>query len=114
MIQRFHPGSRLSQAVVANGFVFIAGQVADDGDVGIEAQTRSVLAKIDRLLEEAGSSKSKLLMVNVFLPHMIDFDAMNHVYDAWIDRDNLAARACVEARLADPELRVEMTAVASL
>jgi enamine deaminase RidA (YjgF/YER057c/UK114 family) len=50
--------------------------------------------------------------VNVFLPHIADFEAMNGVYDAWIDPRNPAARACVEARLADPDLRVEITAVA--
>lgn len=114
MIQRYQVGSRMSQAVTANGFVFIAGQVADDRKAGIEAQTRDVLAKIDRLLAEAGSDKSRLVAVNVFLPHITDFEAMNSVYDAWIDPKNPAARACVEARLADPDLRVEMTAIATV
>jgi enamine deaminase RidA (YjgF/YER057c/UK114 family) len=114
MIQRHQAGSRMSQAVTANGFVFIAGQVANNRKAGIEEQTRDVLAKIDELLAEAGSSKAKLVAVNVFLPHITDFEAMNGVYDAWIDPKNPAARACVEARLADPDLRVEMTAVAVL
>lgn len=104
----------MSQAVSANGFVFVAGQVADNRKAGIAEQTRDVLAKIDALLAEAGSSKSKLVAVNVFLPHIVDFDAMNAVYDRWIDPAHPAARACVEARLADPDLRVEMTAVAVL
>ena len=112
MIQRYQAGSRMSQAVSANGFVFIAGQVAEDRKAGIAGQTRDVLAAIDALLAEAGTSKSKLVAVNVFLPHITDFDAMNEVYDAWIDPANPPARACVEARLADPDLRVEMTAVA--
>ena len=72
------------------------------------------LAKIDALLQEAGTDRSKLLAVNVFLPAIVDFDAMNGVYDNWIDPQNPPARACVEARLADPDLRVEMTAVAAL
>lgn len=114
MIQRYQVGSRMSQAVSANGFVFIAGQVANDRKAGIEAQTGDVLAKIDALLEQAGTNRSKLVAVNVFLPHITDFEAMNSVYDAWIDPNNPAARACVEARLADPDLRVEMTAVAVL
>ena len=112
MIQRYQAGSRMSQAVSANGFVFIAGQVAEDREAGIAGQTRDVLAAIDALLAEAGTSKAKLVAVNVFLPHITDFDAMNAVYDAWIDPANPPARACVEARLADPDLRVEMTAVA--
>jgi enamine deaminase RidA (YjgF/YER057c/UK114 family) len=112
MLQRYQIGSRMSQAVTANGFVFIAGQVANDRKAGIEVQTRDVLTKIDQLLTAAGSSRSKLVAVNMFLPHITDFEAMNGVYDAWIDPKNPAARACVEARLADPDLRVEMTAVA--
>lgn len=112
MIKRFQAGSRMSQAVVGGGTVYIAGQVADDWNASIEEQTRQVLAKIDALLAEAGSEKSKLLAVNVFLPHIKDFDAMNSVYDTWIDPANPPARACVEARLADGSLRVEMTAVA--
>ena len=114
MIKRFEVGSRMSQAVAANGLLYVAGQVADDRKAGVEDQTRDVLAKIDALLAQAGTSKSKLVALNVFLPSIGDFDAMNTVYDAWIDPQNPAARACVEARLADPDLRVEMTAVALL
>ena len=114
MIQRYKSGSRMSQAVAYGGIVHIAGQVADTRKAGLEQQVREVLAKIEALLAEAGSDKSRLLAVNVFLPSIADFDAMNRVYDAWIDPANPPARACVEARLADPDLRVEMTAVAAL
>lgn len=114
MIQRFQVGTRMSQAVVHGGTVYVAGQVADESQASLEDQTRDVLRKIDALLKEAGTDKSKLLAVNVFLPNIADFGAMNSVYDAWIDRDNPPARACVEARLANPDLRVEMTAVAAL
>ncbi len=114
MIMRYQKGSRMSQAVSHNGVVYIAGQVAENRKAGIEDQTRDVLSKVDGLLNEAGTDKSKLLAVNIFLPAIVDFDAMNGVYDAWIDPENPAARACVEARLADPDLRVEMTAVAAL
>ena len=114
MIKRYGAGKRMSQAVAAGGLLYVAGQVADGRKAGIEDQTRDVLSKIDALLAAAGSDKSKLVAVNVFLPNIADFDAMNSVYDAWIDPQNPAARACVEARLADPDLRVEMTAVALL
>ena len=60
------------------------------------------------------SCKSKLVAVNVFLPQIGDFDAMNRIYDAWVDPERLPARACVEARLADPDLRIEVTAVAAV
>lgn len=112
MIERYQVGARMSQAVAAGSMVFIAGQVADDRKAGIESQTRAVLAKLDHLLAEAGTGKSKLVAVNLFLPHITDFDAMNEVYDRWVDPANPAARACVEARLADPDLRIELTAIA--
>jgi enamine deaminase RidA (YjgF/YER057c/UK114 family) len=114
MINRFQVGSRMSQAVVHAGTVYISGQVADDRKTPLEKQTQQVLAKIDALLKAAGTDKSKLLAVNVFLPHITDFDAMNKVYDVWIDKTNPPARACVEARLADPDLRIEITAIATV
>jgi enamine deaminase RidA (YjgF/YER057c/UK114 family) len=114
MISRLHIGPRMSQAVVHGDTVYIAGQVADDRKGSIESQTQQVLAKIDALLEAAGTDRSKLLAVSVFLPQITDFDAMNKVYDNWIDKKNPPIRACVEARLADPDLRIEMTAMAAV
>ena len=114
MIERYHKGPRMSQAVVHAGTVYIAGLVANNRKGSIEEQTLDVLEKIGALLKETGTDKSKLLSVNVFLPHITDFEAMNSVYDNWIDKDNPPVRACVEARLADPDLRVEMTAVAAV
>lgn len=113
MIKRYKVGPRMSQAVVGTPTVFLAGQVADDQNAGVEEQTRQVLAKIDALLAEAGTDKSRLLSVAVYLPNIADFAAMNSVYDTWIDKQNPAARACVEARLAAPGLRVEIVAIAS-
>lgn len=113
MIKHIQSGSRMSQAVVYGGLVHIAGQVANDRKAGLEGQTLDVLAKIDALLAEAGTSKSRLVAVNVFLPHIGDFEAMNAIYDAWVDPAHLPARACVEARLADPDLRIEITAMAA-
>jgi enamine deaminase RidA (YjgF/YER057c/UK114 family) len=112
MIKRYRIGPRMSQAVTGTATVYLAGQVADDQNASVEEQTRQVLAKIDGLLAEAGSDKSKLLSVAVFLPNIADFAAMNSVYDKWIDPANPPARACVEARLAAPGLRVEIVAVA--
>ena len=111
MTKHFDVGPRMSQAVVRGGFIHIAGQVPDDRTTSVEDQTKQVLAKIDALLEQAGGSKSALLSVNVFLAAIGDFDRMNSVYDKWIDPACPPARACVEGRLADPNIRVEMTAV---
>jgi enamine deaminase RidA (YjgF/YER057c/UK114 family) len=107
-------GPLMAQTVVHNGIAYIAGQVADDRKAGIEAQTRDVLAKVDALLALAGTDKSKLLALNVFLPHISDFEAMNSVYRTWIDPQRPPARACVEARLADPDLRIEISATAAV
>ena len=114
MIKYYQSGPRMSQAVAYGGLVHIAGQVANDRKAGIEGQTRDVLAKLEALLAEAGTNKSKLVAVNIFLPQIGDFDAMNRIYDAWVDPERVPARACVEARLADPDLRIEVTAVAAV
>jgi enamine deaminase RidA (YjgF/YER057c/UK114 family) len=114
MIKYFQSGPRMSQAVAYGGLVHIAGQVADDRKAGIEEQTRDVLSKIESLLVEAGTSKSRLVAVNIFLPQISDFETMNRIYDAWVDPERVPARACVEARLADPDLRIEVTAVAAV
>lgn len=114
MISRFQTGPRMSQAVVHGDTVYIAGQVADDRKASLKNQTQQVLAKIDVLLKTASTDRSQLLAVNVFLPHITDFDAMNEVYDAWVDKKSASVRACIEARLADPDLRIEITAIAAL
>ena len=114
MIRRIQTGTRMSQAVIHGDTVYLAGQVADDRKSSLETQTHQVLARIDALLKEAGTDKSNLLAVTVFLPHITDFDAMNRVYDAWVDKTNPPARACIEARLADPDLRIEISAIAAL
>lgn len=111
MAKRLVVGSRMSQAVVHGGFVYIAGQTADNRKASLEEQTCQVLDKIEALMKEAGGSKSTLMSVEVFLPNIVDFDAMNKIYDAWIDPANPPSRACIEARLADSDLKVEMSAV---
>lgn len=112
-ITRINPGKRFSAAVRHNDTLYVAGQTADNEAGTVEEQTREVLAKIDDLLARGGSSKAKLLSINVYLSNIADFAAMNSVYDAWIDTANLATRATIESRLASPNLRVEMTAIAA-
>ena len=112
MITRIEPGKRMSQAVVANGFVFLAGQVATDPSRSVQEQTRQVLGEIDRLLGIAGSSKTNILSANVYLADMADFGAMNSVWDEWVHPEAKPARATVEARLATPDYKVEIQIVA--
>lgn len=113
MIERIECGKRMSAAVVSGGHVYISGQVADDRTESIEGQARQVLQKIDAILDKAGSSRAKLVMVNVYLPNILDFEAMNRVYDEWVAPGAAPARATVETRLANANLRIEISAIAA-
>ncbi|WP_279477978.1 RidA family protein [Aureimonas sp. SK2] len=112
-IRRIEPGRRMSAAVVHGNTVYLAGQVGNPGE-DVSAQTKTVLAEIDRLLAEAGSDKSKILSATIWLADMKDFAAMNAVWDAWVDPANPPARATGESALAAPEYRVEIIVVAAI
>jgi enamine deaminase RidA (YjgF/YER057c/UK114 family) len=112
-IQRVHPGPRMSEMVIHNDTVYLAGQIADDGSTDVESQTRDVLRQIDALLAEAGTDKSKLLTATIFLADIGTFAEMNKAWDVWVDPTNAPARATVEARLAAPEYLVEILVVAA-
>lgn len=111
-IRRIEPGPRMSQAVVHGNTAYLAGQVGAPGE-SVTAQTRAVLAQIDRLLAEAGSDKSRILSATIWLADIADFAAMNSVWDNWVDPANPPARATGESRLAAPEYRVEIIVVAA-
>ncbi|ARW17226.1 2-iminobutanoate/2-iminopropanoate deaminase [Komagataeibacter europaeus] len=113
-IKRLQPEERLTGAVVHGHTVYLAGQVADDPTLDAEGQTADILRQIDALLAEAGTSSARLLSVQIFLSDMNDMAAMNRAWDAWLDRDAKPARATVEARLADPRWKVEITGIAAL
>ena len=112
-IIRHDPGPRMSQAVEHNGVVYLAGQVANDMGTDVGAQTRQVLAKIDALLETAGSNKSKLLWAQLWVTDMRNFAAMNDVWDAWIDPTNPPVRAGLCSDLAAPGYLVEIMVTAA-
>ena len=113
-IKRIDVGPRMSQVVVHNGVVYTAGQVAQGAPGGtIAEQTADILNSIDILLEKAGTDKSKLISATIWITDMGDFAAMNLVWDAWVAEGNAPARACIEARLASPDLLVEIGIVAA-
>ncbi|MEH3087967.1 MAG: RidA family protein [Xylophilus ampelinus] len=112
-VQRFHVGKRLSETAVHNGTVYLAGQVADDASKDIAGQTAEVLGMVDRLLAEAGSDKSRILMATIYLADLADFDGMNAVWDVWVDPGNAPPRATVQARLARPGWRIEVVVTAA-
>jgi enamine deaminase RidA (YjgF/YER057c/UK114 family) len=111
-INRIEPGKRMSGAVVHGDMVYLAGQVGTEG-ADIAEQCRTALAEVDRLLQAAGSSKSKILQTTVWLADIGDFAAMNAVWDGWIDPANPPARATGESRLAAPGYKVEFIVVAA-
>lgn len=112
-INRFETNNRMSQAVVHNGIIYLAGQVGKAGE-NVVAQMQTALAEIDRLLAAQGSSKSRLLQCTIWLANIDDFGAINDVWELWIDKHNPPARATCEAKLVDPAYRVEVVAIAAV
>lgn len=113
MIQRYDAGPRMSEMVVHNGTIYLAGQIADDDDADVASQTRQVLAAIDALLARAGSDKSKILRAEIFLADLADFGAMNAVWETWVVPGQTPARATVQAALASPKWKVEIVVTAA-
>jgi enamine deaminase RidA (YjgF/YER057c/UK114 family) len=113
-IKRLHVGKTLSEVAIHNGTVYLAGQIAEDLTQDIAGQTKEVLGHIDRLLAEAGSDKSRILMCQIFLSELDDFAAMNAVWNEWVAQGNTPPRATVQAKLAKPEWLVEMVVTAAL
>jgi enamine deaminase RidA (YjgF/YER057c/UK114 family) len=112
-IQRHDQTAILSQAVQHGDTVYLAGVVAKNVEADIKGQTREVLDEIDRLLGKCGSSKSKVLSAQIWVTDIRNRAPMNEVWTAWVDKANLPARACVEAKLADPKALVEIMVVAA-
>ena len=111
MIERYQSNQRMSQIVTfpASGtMVALSGQVADTRSLDVEGQTREVLAKIDRLLREAGASKEQIVSASIWLKDIQSFDEMNRVWDEWVPSGHAPARACVESNLAFDDLLVEV------
>ena len=113
-IQRIEPGARMSQAVIHNGVVYLAGQVAGKAKGGsVAEQTKDILEIIDGLLQEADSDKSKLLQTQIFLTDISTFAEMNKVWEGWVSPGNVPARATIEAKLASPDYKVEIMVIAA-
>ena len=114
-ITRIDEGDRMSQIVIHNDVVYLSGQVGNpdaDGD-DITKQTATTLAKVDALLEKAGTDKSKLLQVTIWLKDMSYFADMNAVWNNWVIPGQKPARACGESKLARETLLVEVIATAA-
>jgi enamine deaminase RidA (YjgF/YER057c/UK114 family) len=113
-ITRQNAGPRMSQAVIHNGTVYLAGQVSAEPPASTKGQTEQVLKKIDAALAAAGTSKSNLLSATIYLSNIANFDEMNAAWDAWVQPGNTPARATVETRLANPKCLVEISVIAAI
>jgi enamine deaminase RidA (YjgF/YER057c/UK114 family) len=113
-IQRINVGKRLSEAVVHGNTVYLAGEVPEDLSLDITGQTEQVLMKIEKLLKQVGSDKTKILSAQIFLPDMKDFAGMNVAWEKWVVPGHTPARATIEAKLANPAYKVEIMCIAAL
>lgn len=114
-IQRQLTNERMSQIVVHGGTLYLSGQVGDDMQAGIEQQTRETLGNIERLLDLAGTDKTRLLSVPIYLKDIdAHFEGMNSVWDQWLPKGVAPARATVQAKLCEPQILVEMSVVAAV
>src|SRR5689334_24895879 len=105
---RHEPSKLLSKVVEANGFVFTAGITAANRKQDAKGQTEQILKEIDRLLKLCGTDKTKVGVPDIRLR-----DPMNEAWNAWTKGENLPGRACIEAKLADPQVLVEIAVVAA-
>ncbi len=104
-----------SHGVVANGFVFVSGQLPMDSKgvmaKGIEAQTKQSLENVKAVLEAAGSSMDKVVKVTVFMKDLNEFAKMNAVYGTFFSKD-YPARATVQAARIPKDALVEIEVIA--
>ncbi len=112
-ITRYETMTRMSRIVVHGDTIYLCGQTAKDRSGNIQDQTRTTLEKVEELLAKVGSDKSRILSATIYLANMGHFQQMNEVWDVWVPVGQAPARACVEARLASPDLLVEISVVAA-
>jgi enamine deaminase RidA (YjgF/YER057c/UK114 family) len=113
-IQRFENGPRMSRVVVHNDTVYLAGLTADKtAGQSVAEQTREILGRIDGLLKEGGTDKSKLVQAVIWLQDIRTVDEFNKEWDAWVVAGSTPARACIEARLQSPKKMIEIQVTAA-
>jgi enamine deaminase RidA (YjgF/YER057c/UK114 family) len=113
-IVRIVTNGRRGRAAIYNGTVFIGGTVAEDRTQDIRGQMMQIVAKIDEVLAQAGTEKSRLLTVQIWMKNIIeDFNGMNEVWDSWIDPDEAPARATAQCEMGASDILVEVVVTAA-
>lgn len=111
-IVRIETNPRRGRAVVYNGMAFVGGQAADDRSQDIRGQTRQTLAKIEKVLADAGSDKSRLLSAQIWIKDIAkDFAGMNEIWDAWVPPNAAPARATAQCEMGAPDVLVEIIVI---
>lgn len=114
-LKRLGDPTTISDAVIHNNVVYLAGQVAEDPvSPSVYEQTRNILGQIDALLKEAGTDKTKIIKANIWLADISTFADMNKAWKEWVATGQAPARATVEAKLADPKWKVEIMMTAAI
>jgi enamine deaminase RidA (YjgF/YER057c/UK114 family) len=113
-VRRIDPGPRLSEASVYGDRMYLSGMIPEDTSLDVTGQVKQALAEIDALLRKGGSDKSRILSAVIWLADIGDFAAMNAVWDSWVVPGQAPARATVQARLNDPDMKIEIMVVAAL
>lgn len=108
-----HRSGLFHEAVVYNGTLYLAGK-AVPGASTVTEQAKATLAELETALEKYGSDKRHLISAMVYLADMSTFNEFNAVWTAWLEDGTQPVRACVEAKLAGPEYKVEVCVVAAV
>lgn len=112
-VQRLHIQQRFSEIAISSNLVHLAGQLASDTSLDITGQTRQTLEIIDQFLADAGTDKSHIMSVTIYLKDIErDYQDFNAVWDEWVSDIEALPRTCVEAKLYHPDVLVELTVVA--
>ncbi len=113
-IKRIDQNQRRSRALVHNGIVYTAGHVPDDMTLDVAGQAKQVLAKLERIIKEAGSDKNRVLTAQVWLRTMDDFAAFNAVWDSWVVPGSTPTRSCGKVEMNNPNCRVEIVLIGAV
>lgn len=112
-ITRIDFDTRIHHGVVHNNTLYLTGQVGTPG-TPVAEQMREVLGKIDTLLAKAGTDRTRILHVEMWLDDVRDFDEVNKVWDAWVPMEHAPARSSGQGRMAKPGMLVELILTAAV
>jgi len=112
-IKRINPAPRWSDATIYNGIIHFVEVPESDTKADMAGQMQQVLEQAELSLQSAGSDKSRILSVTIYVTNFAELDAMNRVWEAWLPNDCAPSRACLKVELVDPDYKVEIAFVAA-